>query len=78
MYIPMVAGEALKYPSVNKFPKHRCRVRCSSVAAGTTERCRGGHCSHQVVLQYKWVLMGVGKSTAFVLWSRVASNLLRS
>lgn len=53
MYIPMVAGEALKYPSVNKFPKHRCSARCSPVAAGTTERCRGGHCSHQVVLQYK-------------------------
>lgn len=53
MDIPMVAGEALKYPSANKLPKQRCSARCSSVAAGTTERCRGGHCSHQVVLRYK-------------------------
>lgn len=52
MDIPMVAGEALKYPSANKLPKQRCSARCSSEAAGTTERCRGGHCSHQVVLQY--------------------------
>lgn len=69
MYIPMVGG-GLKYPSGNKFPKHWCSARCSSVAAGTTERCRGGRCSQQVVLQYKWCW--------FVFWCRVASNLLCS